>query len=161
MAVKQLVHDEPAFVRPDQHEVALPTRHVVPERHPARRSHRLREKPVGLVAAFVGAEIIRLLDMHEIDAVERDKLDDLEVVRFLFFQGLELVRVEADVLSLGVLVTLDELRPLDDFVIGGAVHLVLDAIPTFLVQLVKLHPFGARSRIDLERYRHEAEGECP
>ena len=69
--------------------------------------------------------------------------------------------LEADVLTLRILVALDQVGAFDDLVVRRAVHLVLDPIAALFVKLVELHAFRAGRGVDLERDRHETERQGP
>lgn len=159
VCVEELMHDQPVLVGANQDEVALAPRHVTAERHLARLAHRLRQQPVGLVPTLVRTEIVGLLDVYEVDGAERHELEDLEIVCFLFLQGLELLGIESNVLALRILIALDHVRPIDDLVVHWAINLVPDAIAALVVELVEADSFRAGGRIELERNRYEPEGQ--
>src|SRR6185295_3027857 len=121
------------------------------------------EQAVRLVRALVGREVVRLVEVHRIDRLDRHELRDLHRVRAGLFERLDLFRRELHVLVLGELVALDHLVALDDRAVLDADVLLLEARAALLVQHVEgdrvlglgrgvqLHRNGDQSERDRER----------
>ena len=82
-----------------------------------------------LCPPLVGAEIVRLLDLHEIESLERDELDDLDVIASVSFERLQFLIREGHELIAGVFVAFDYLALIQHLVVGGRVILCLMRTP--------------------------------
>ena len=124
-------------------------------------SQRLREQRIGLRAALVGREVVRLVEVDRVDALDRDELGDLDHVGARLLQRLQLLGREDDVLVLGELVALDRVLARHDDAFLGADVLLLEArAARRLVQHVEGdRPGRLRRGVELDRNRHEAEGD--
>jgi hypothetical protein len=118
----------------------------------------LRQQRVGLGAALVGRDVVRLVEIHRIDGRDRHELVDVRDLGARLFHRLELVRVEHDVLVLGEFIALDHLIARDRDVFPHAEVLLPQARAAVLVQQVEGN--GAlrfRGGVELHRDRDQPE----
>ena len=162
----QLLHRQHVVDRPDQHDVRLAARRPATDGRELRFLHRFDQQAVRLVRAFVGREVVRLVEVHRIDRLDRHELRDLHRVGAGLFERLDLLRRELHVLVLGELVALDHFVALDDRAVLDADVLLPQARAAVLVQHVEGNRvLGLRRRVQLhgdsdqsERDRERADG---
>src|SRR5262249_48437631 len=107
--------------------------------------------------ALVRPEEVRLLEEDRIDGLERDELGDVDHLRRVTFELLQLVVADPHVLVLRELVAAYERRAVDDLVVHGAEGLLLDPRAALRVQHVE-RDVGRRGRgVHPDRNRHEPE----
>src|SRR3954464_2806988 len=137
--VHELLHDEAAAVDGAQlHEILLAAGGIPRESGAAGRAHRLREQPVGAIGALLGPEVVGLVEVDGIDRLGRDELADLDLLRRLLLERLQLFGGEGDVAVLGELVAFHHLVALDHLiVVARADVLLLEAAPALRVQEVE------------------------
>ena len=152
---------QPVRERPDQHQPLLAARHVLRERHHPGVAHRLGEQLVGLLAALVGSEVVRVLEVDGIDVGERHELLDVERLARGGLERLQLLVGEEHVLVLRDLVTLHQLAALDDALAARAPDLLLDARPADLVKHVEGRLLGVRRDVEAYRNGHQPEADRP
>src|SRR3989441_493302 len=141
-------------------EVLLAARRVLPDGYALRLLERFRQQAIGAVAALVGAEEIRLLDVFPVHLLPGHELRDLDRVGGLLFEGLQLLRLEDHVLPLRELVALYHLVLFDLVAVLGADVLLLQTRAVLLVQPVETdRGRGLAGREHLDRHRYEAEGQ--
>jgi len=158
--VVELLHREAALDGAHDDEVALAARGVLRERPAAGLFERFAQELVGAVAAFVGREVERFLEVDRIDRFARHELADLDRLRRLLFHRLQLVLGEEDVLAARELVSLDDLGAVDGPLVFRAEELLLDAIAAILVDHVEADPLRRLGGGEhLHRDRHETEGD--
>ena len=133
------LHDEAALDGPHQRQVLLAPRGPLRQRAAPGLAHRFREQPVRLLAALVGPEVVRALEVDRVHPRQRDELGDLDRLARLLRHGLDLVFGEDDVLVLGELVALHHLVPRDDLLVLGADVLLLEPGVTLAVKEVERH----------------------
>ena len=137
VGVVELLHHEHAVERTQQHEVLLPARRVLSERGATGLLERGGEQPVRAIAALVGAEVVDFLEVFAIDLRQRDELDDVDRLRRLLLERLELFGREDDVLVLRELVPLDGLVARDDLSLSfGQMYCCLRRVPHFLCSML-------------------------
>jgi hypothetical protein len=115
----------------------LPARRVLSERSSARLLERRGEQAIRAVAALAGAEVVDLVDVLTVDLGERDELHDLDHLRRLLLERLQLFGREDDVLILGELVSLDRLLASDSLAVLRADVLLLESGAALLVKHVE------------------------
>ena len=71
----------PVLDRADHHDVLLAARGPAAERAALGLAQRLGEQRIGLGAALVGREVVRLVEVHRVDRLDRHELGDLGRVR--------------------------------------------------------------------------------
>jgi hypothetical protein len=125
VGVVALVEDEPALVRADDDEVVLPALREAADGDLLAALERLGEQRVRAIAALVGPEEVRLLDVEEVDRVRRDELLKLDHPGAGGLHRLELLVRELHVLVARVLVAASGLGPIDDDVVDRAEELLL------------------------------------
>ena len=158
VGVTQLLHDQAAVDRPQQHEVLLAARGVLGQGRPAALLERPGQQAVGPISALVRPQVVALLEVDRIDLLGGQELGDLDGLGGLLLQSLELFVAEQHVLPLGELVTLDDVGALDHLAVLGADVLLLEPRPALLVQHVEMDP-GRRltGRVDFGRDGHQPE----
>ncbi len=156
--IVELLHDEDAVHRPHQHQILLASRRVLAQRRAAGVLERLGEQPVGSLATLVGAEEVRLLEVEAVHLGEGNELVDVDGVRGLLVERLDLLGREDDVLALGELVSLGDLVPLHDLVVLGADVLLLEPGAVLLVHHVEADVGGGLAGgIEIDRDRNQSE----
>ena len=133
------------------------------DRDAARVAHGLEQQPVGLGAARPGREVVRVVVVDRVDVVERDEVLDLDRLRLLGIERLELARLDQHV-AIG-----RELIALDDVLVGHLVArrridaLLLDAHAGLAVELMKAHGLARHGGVELDGDGHQPEGDgaCP
>ena len=153
------VEHEAALGGADQHQRLLAAHDELGQRHPVALRHRLGQESVRLLAPLVGAEVIGLLEVDRVDPVERHELGDVDDLRRLALERLELGVRDPDILILGELEALHEVAALDDLVVERTDILLPDAGAALGVQEVVGDALGGRGRVEFDRDRHEAEGD--
>src|SRR5262249_7327470 len=108
-------------------------------------------------AALVGAEVVGLLEIDRIDLRERNELRDVDGLRRLALEPLQLLVGEAHVLVLGELVALDQRGAIEDFVALRADLLLLDAAAALGVEQIERHAGRRGRREHLDRNRNQSE----
>src|SRR6185312_14135771 len=99
-----------------------------------------------------------LVEVDRVDRLDGHELRDLDRVRARLLQGLDLLRLEGDVLVLGELVTLHHLVALHDGAILEAHVLLPEARAAALVQQIEGDRVPRLGRaIELDGYRDESE----
>src|SRR5215831_17908157 len=117
-----------------------------------RLAHALGEQRVGLRAALVRTDEVRLVVVDGIDAVRRHELADLDRLRALLLHFLQLFGRESYVLVLGEFVALDHVRALDDDAFASADVLLFEARAARRVQQVERNrTLCLRRRKELDR----------
>ena len=121
--------------------------------------HRVDEQRVRLLAALVGHEVVRLLEVERIDVVEVDELLDLDLVTALRLERLDLRRLDDHVLALRDLEA--ALDPVGGDLFAGRVGdlAVADARAGSLLELVEAHVFVLRRADELHGHLHESEAD--
>ena len=159
-SVEELLHHQRVLDRAEHHDVLLAARRPASERAAPGFLQRFREQRVRLRAALVGREVVGLVEVHRVDARDRDELGDLDHVGARLLQRLQLFRREDDVLVLGELVALHRvLARHHDAFLGADVLLLQARAARRLVQHVEGDRAGGLGRrIELHRDRHESEG---
>ena len=140
VGVAELLHDQAFLEGAEEDQVVLAAGGVARQRRAAGLPHGLGEQPVGLVAPLVGAEIGGLLEVDRIDLIQGHELGDLDRVRRLRGQSLQLLVREQHILPLGVLVTFDHILPTDDLVVGGQMYCCFSREPHFLCSMLNWMP---------------------
>src|SRR5487761_54712 len=119
---------------------------------------RLREERIGFRAALVGREIVSLVEVDRIDRLDGDELRDVDRVGAGLLHGLDLRRLEGDVLVLGELVTLHHVVALDDGAVLETDVLLPEARAAPFVQQVEGDRVPRlRRAVELDGYRDEPE----
>jgi hypothetical protein len=148
----------PAVGRPDHHDVLLAPGRPAAERAALRLAQRARQQRVGLVAALVGREVIRLVEVDRVDGFERHKLGDLRRVRADLLHRLQLLGREHHVLVFRELIALGHVFARHRHLFLDAEVLLLQPRPAGLVQQVEGdRPARLGGREKLDRYRHQPE----
>src|SRR5579862_3768874 len=116
-----------------------------------------------MASLFGRLQIVRLVEIHRIDLVELDELQDIDRLRRFRIDLLEVVVVEDHVLTLLVLVTLDDLVPRHRFIFDRADALVLDTPFVLGVKHIEgeLVRLDRRKELDGDRYETEIDGSGP
>ena len=78
------------MARTKKNEMLLTARCVLSECSLAALLQRLREQAICAFAAFVGSEVINLVEVNAIDLSERNEFDDVDCARRFFFERLQL-----------------------------------------------------------------------
>src|SRR5258706_2491815 len=162
--VPQLLHDQAAALDgPELHQVLLAARGVPGERGAAGGPHRLREQPISAVGPLLRCQVIRLVEIDRIDLLARDELADLDLLRRLLLQRLQLVGREGDVLVLPELVPLHHVVALDDHVLVARADVLLlqPALALGMEQVEGNRRLALRRREELDRDRDQAERDRP
>jgi hypothetical protein len=133
----QLLHRQHVVDRTDQHDVRLAARRPATDRSQLSFLHRFDQQPVRLVGALVRRQVVRLVEVHRIDRLDRHELRDLHRMGAGLFERLDLLRRELHVLVLGELVALDHLVALDDRAVLDADVLLPQPRAAALVQHVE------------------------
>ena len=110
-------------------------------------------------AALVRAEVVSLVEVDRVDALQRHELGDVGAVRARLLHRLQLLGRELHVLVLGELVAAHELVPLDHHLVHGAERLLLDAGSALGVEHVEGHICGNRGGVELHGDGDEPEGD--
>src|SRR5262245_59893167 len=156
------VEHEAALRRPDEHEALLAAHDELRERDAPLLFHRVSEEPIRLVAALVRPEEIRPLEVDRIDRLERHELGDVDHLRGVALELLQLVVGDPHILVLRELVAAHERRAIHDLVVHRAEGLLLDARAALGVQHVEgdarrrgggVHPDGDRDQSERDRAR--------
>src|SRR5262249_31323154 len=116
---------------------------------------------VRLVAALVGTEVLRRLEVDRIDRFERHELVDVDARAGRGLERAQLLVGEADVLALLDLVAADELAPLDDPLVARAPDLLLDARAALAVQQIEGGGLRVGRDVEADGDRDEAETHRP
>ena len=153
------VEHQPVLGGADQDEAFFPAHDELGQGHPLRLGHGIGEEPVRLLAALVGAEVVGLFEVDGIHGGQGHELGDVDHLGRLALEGLDLLVREADVLILLEFVPLDDLAPVHHFVVHRADHLLAEAVAALGVKLVEAHPARRGSRVHLDRYGDEPEGD--
>src|SRR5262249_40549170 len=109
------------------------------------------QEAVGLLAALVGAEVVRLLEVDGIDAGQGHEAGDVDGLGGLALQSLQLLVLDPDVLVLGELVALDEGGALHRLVAAGTERLLADARAALGVQEIEADVGRGGRRVELDR----------
>ena len=104
---------------------------ILPMPTDAGASHGLAEQGVGALAALRWDEVVRRLEVAGIDLVLLHEIEDVDRARPFERGALEVLIGEHDILSLGVLVSFDDLAPGNRLAVFGAYTLVLDGREVF------------------------------
>src|SRR3989442_1162802 len=155
------VQHEPALRRPDEDEALLAAHDELRERDAPVRAHRVGEEPIRLLTALVGAQVVRLLEIDRVHRREWHELRDVDDLRRLALEALELLVGDAHVLVLRELVPADERRPVHDLVADRAEVLQLDAGAALGVEQVEGDGLRRRGRVELDRDRDQPERDRP
>src|SRR5439155_593608 len=147
--------------RPDEDEALLAAHDELGERDAPLRAHRVGEESIRLLAAFVRAEVVRLLEVDRVHRRERHELRDVDDLRRLALQRLELLVADADVLVLRELVPADERRAVHDLVADRAEVLEFDAGAALGVEQVERDGLRRGGRVELDRDRDQPERDRP
>src|SRR5580692_1947758 len=110
-----------------------------------------------MASLFGRLEIVRLVEVHRVDLVDFDELDDVHGLRGLGIHRRKIFVVQHHVLPLLVLVPLDDLVPRYGLSIDAADALVLYASFVFRVQHIEGKVVGLYGREEFDRNRNEAE----
>src|SRR5579862_6088724 len=116
-----------------------------------------------MASLFGRLEIVRLVEVHRVDLVELDELQDIDRLRRFRIDLLEVVVGEKHVLALLVFVAFDYLVPRHGLVFDRADALVLDTPLVLGVKQVKgeLVRSHCRKKLDGDRYEAEIDGSGP
>ena len=127
--------------------------------------HRLADDPERLGRELaVGMDPIGRVEIDRIDLVTIDKAVEVDDLRRLDLQVLQLVVADRDIAPALVLVALDDLIAVDDLAGLGVDELLLDAVAGLGVQLVEAHAlcFGCRwNQIDRAGHQRQAQEPVP
>src|SRR5580692_3576160 len=117
----------------------------------------LPQQRVGMAPLFGRLEIVGLVEKHRADLVELDELDDVHGLSRLGVDLCEVLVGQQDVLTLFILVALDDLVPRDGFSVNAADALVLDAPLVLLVEHIEGEIVGLYRRKELDWNSDEPE----
>ena len=149
----------------DQAEVLLPPEDELADRGHARLGHRAEQEHVR-PPSCLGArrsEVVRAVEIDGIDVLERDEAQDLDRLRALEGNRLEIGLLDDHELALGDLPTLDELVRLDVTLVERAVALLLDRRPTLPVERPErdVRSLGGERQPDRDVDQAKADGSVP
>jgi len=115
------------------------------------------QQRVDLLAATVGGEVVRRVDVEEGDVLGIDERNDIHRLGRLGMGGLDFLIAEHDVMALLVLDTLDDVLAVDLFAGGLVDALVAHAVHAALVQPVEIDSAAAGGRDQGHRDMHQPE----
>ena len=158
--VHRLEQDRP-LVLAQRGQVLLLADHDLRDRHLPRLVERFREQPVRLLGAVLGHEVIRLPEVDRVDLVEIDEVADVDRVRELDVEAVDVLVGQLDVPALLDLEPANDVLGVD--VLAGVLSdlVVADWHQVVLVEKVKLQLLRLRGRVHLHRDADEAERDRP
>jgi len=151
------VQHQPALRWAHEDEALFPAHDILGEGDALHLRHRVGQEPVRLLAALVGAQVVRLLEVDRVHGGERHELGDVDDLGGLALERLDLLVREADVLVLGELVPLHDLAPVHHLVVHRAEHLLAEAVAALGVELVEADPARGGGGVELDGYGNEPE----
>src|SRR3954471_934458 len=143
----------------DRDEVLLLADHDLGDRDLAALAHRLEQQPVRLRATGPGREVVRVVVHDRVDVREVDEVLDLDGLRLLRIERLELARLDDHVAVRPDLEALDDVLVRDLVARRGVDALLLDAHARGPVELVKPDGFARHRAIELHRHGHQPEAD--
>src|SRR5256886_10006667 len=156
---------ERVALRPDQAEVLLAPEHELADRRHARLLHRAQEQDVRPPRRIgrCGREAIRAVEVDGVDVLELHETEDLDRLRALERDRLEVGLLDEHELALRDLPALDELVGLDVALVERAPTLLLDRRAALAVQGAEgdVGPLGRQSEPDGDVDESEADGAVP
>src|SRR3984893_11970514 len=150
-------HHQAAVTRLDQHQPLPARQRDMPEPDLVRLGHRLADDPEGLGRELtVGMDPIGSVEIDRIDRVAIDKAVEVDDLRRLDLQILQLVIADRDIAPAFVLVALDDLIAVDDLAGLGVDELLGHPISGLAVQLVEPDALClGRRRDQVDRAGHQ------
>src|SRR5262245_23323441 len=148
--------------RLDRNDVLAVRHHDTGERHAALVLHGVANNRESLFAHLLAGrrEIVRLLQIALIDFVLRHEAVDVDRVRALDLDCLELILFDLDILALAELVAASLVVPVNDLAGLLVDHLLAQAIACAFVDLVEMRLLGLRGRrIEQDRAGDEGKPE--
>src|SRR5512146_2003049 len=131
-----------------------PMSRKLPDADLLRRLQCVAKDDIGLFREVVGRDdVIRLVEIHRIDAVLVDELDEIQCPSALELYALDLFRIEKDIMPFRNLVSLDDLVAVDRAYARNH-FFIFDALSARLVDLVELNlrtALGRREQLDGNR----------
>ena len=138
VGVAQRFQHQPAVERLQRDHIFLPAHRELADADLVGGLERVAKHDIGLFRQIVrGDHIIRLLEVHRVDAVVVDELDEVERLAALELHALDLLGIEQDVMALRDLIALDDLVAVDRPDAGHDLF-IFDPLAGGLVDLVEL-----------------------
>ena len=147
-AKKSVSSASPPFCGADQAEVLLAPEHELADRGHARLLHRAQQQHVrpALRVGVRGREVVGAVEVDGVDVLEPDEAQDLDRLRALERDRLEIGLLDEHVLALRELPALDELVRLDVALVHRAPALLLDRRAALAMERAEGHVAAAGSR---------------
>ena len=157
--VHRLEQDRP-LVLAQRGQVLLLADHDLRDRHLPRLVERFREQPVRLLGAVLGHEVVRFPEVDRVDLVEIDEVADVDRLRQLDVEPVDVLVLERDVAVLLDLEAADHVLVVD-VLAGVAAHFVVaDRRQVALVEEVETELLRLRCADHSHRHAHEPEQDC-
>ena len=131
------VQHESAFVRAQKHGVLAVVHGEFGDPDILAFFQRLGEQRIRTTAGFLRHHVIRGVKVNRVNFRRFHELEDLHVLRGLGLDLLDLLGLDDDVFVFAILIALDDLAALENFVIERTNELLLDTVQVVAMQLVE------------------------
>ena len=151
--------DQRVTDRPHRRQVLLGAHHDPGDAHHSGVLHGRQQQAIRLGAPVVGHQVVRAVEEQRVDVVEPDEVLDVDGVRRLGIERLQLLGLDQHIVAGRDFVALDDLVVGDLLVLLRAVPLLVDPGAVRLVQLVEPHVLLAHRGEQLHRHVDQPEAD--
>src|SRR5579884_686327 len=162
VGITQRLEHQTAVEGLERDDILLSPHRELPDADLVRGLERVAQHDIGFLGEIVGGDhVIGLVEIHRVDAVIVDELDQVERLAALELDALDLLGVEEDVVAFRDLIALHDLVLVDGTDARDDLF-VFDPLARRLVDLMELD-LGAASRggIEFDRDRHQRQPDLP
>ena len=131
------VKDETFAVRADQDKLLFAAAYELSDSNTLALRQRISRKPIRLLAAFIGAQVVSILKVDRIDSGKRDELFKIDAAVSFGLKAFEFLFRNTHILIFGVLKAADEIIAFDNQVAHRAIILIAYSRAALFVQQVE------------------------